>query len=61
MWWFKLAAKVVLLIVPISLLISWVLMSIVLPHLGSAWYPLLLVGPLLALLIANWIWPHGKV
>lgn len=61
MWWLKLAAKVILLIIPIFLLISWGLMSVVIPYLGPGWYPLLLVGPLLALAIADLIWPHGRI
>ena len=57
MFWLKVAAKTIFLIIPIALALFWLVIYLVVPKFGPKSAFFVLAAPWLALLIANWIWP----
>jgi len=57
MYWAKLVAKFVVLVLPIFLVLAGTIVFVILPRLDPVWTPLVFVAAPLTVLIANWIWP----
>lgn len=57
MRWVKYAAKAIFLVVPLVLGLGAAFIFFILPLIGPEWTPLILGVGLLAVLIADWIWP----